>query len=64
MRFADLDAVTVDGYGTLVGVADPVPALRRALAERGVERAAKTVRQAFLAEVEYYRPAALRGRDP
>jgi len=26
MRFADLDAVTVDGYGTLVRLVDPVPA--------------------------------------
>jgi HAD superfamily hydrolase (TIGR01509 family) len=64
MRFADLDAVTVDGYGTLVGVADPVPPLQQALAEREIERPAETVRGAFLAEVEYYRPAALRGRDP
>jgi HAD superfamily hydrolase (TIGR01509 family) len=64
MRFADLDAVTVDGYGTLVGVADPVPGLQLALAERGIDRPSETVRAAFLAEVEYYRPAALRGRDP
>jgi HAD superfamily hydrolase (TIGR01509 family) len=64
MRFADLDAVTVDGYGTLVRIADPVPILRRALAARGVERDPEAVRSAFLAEVEFYKPAALRGRDP
>ncbi len=64
MRFADLDAVTVDGYGTLIRVADPVPLLQRALAERGAERDREAVRAAFLAEVAYYRPAALEGRDP
>ena len=42
MRFAELDAVTVDGYGTLVRLVDPVPALAGALAERGVERDAET----------------------
>jgi len=63
MRFADLDAVTVDGYGTLVRLVDPVPVLTGALAERGVEREPDAVRAAFLAEVAYYRPAAAGGRD-
>ena len=63
MRFADLDAVTVDGYGTIVQLVDPVPALATALAGHGVERDAEAVRAAFLAEVAYYKPAALRGRD-
>jgi putative hydrolase of the HAD superfamily len=64
MRFAELDAVTVDGFGTLVQLADPVPSLARALAEHGSERDADLVRSAFAAEVAYYRPEALRGRDP
>ena len=64
MRFAELDAVTVDGFGTLVGLVDPVPALDRALRERGVERSAGAVREAFAAEVAYYRPNAVAGRDP
>jgi putative hydrolase of the HAD superfamily len=64
MRFADLDAVTVDGYGTLVRLRDPVPSLARALADRGVDRDPKLVRSAFAAEVAYYRPEAVRGRDP
>jgi HAD superfamily hydrolase (TIGR01509 family) len=64
MLFAELDAVTVDGYGTLVELVDPVPALARALSERGVERDAETVRRAFAAEVAYYRPRAATGRDP
>ena len=34
MRFAELDAVTVDGYGTLVRLLDPVPSLVRSLAKR------------------------------
>jgi putative hydrolase of the HAD superfamily len=64
MRFAELDAVTVDGFGTLVRLVDPVPALDRALRELGIEREAGIVRDAFAAEVAYYRPAAVTGRDP
>ena len=64
MRFAELDAVTVDGYGTLLELLDPVPSLVRSLAERGLERSPELVREAFGAEVAYYRPEAVRGRDP
>jgi putative hydrolase of the HAD superfamily len=63
MRFADLDAVTVDGYGTLLTLVDPVPSLTRSLAEHGVEREPDVVREAFAAEVAYYRPEAVRGCD-
>jgi putative hydrolase of the HAD superfamily len=63
MRFAELDAVTVDGFGTLVTIADPVPVLADALRERGVERSAGAVGDAFRAEVSYYRPNAVAGRD-
>src|SRR4051794_21548605 len=63
MRFAELDAVTVDGYGTLVRLVDPVPVLAAALLERGCEREADVVQAAFLAEVAYYKPAAPEGRD-
>jgi putative hydrolase of the HAD superfamily len=63
MRFAELDAVTVDGMGTLVTVVDPVPSLDRALRERGVERGPDALRRAFAAEVAYYRPRAASGRD-
>lgn len=63
MRFADLDAVTVDCFGTLVGLVDPVPALRRALRARGVHRSAEVVRAAFAAEVAFYKPRAMTGRD-
>lgn len=60
---SDIDAVTVDGFGTLLELVDPVDALRSALARRGVERDADAVRQAFLAEVGHYRPRSLAGRD-
>jgi len=63
MRFADVDAVTVDAYGTMLHVRDPVPALAAALERRGVERPPEAVRAAFLAEVRHYRPRSLRGRD-
>jgi putative hydrolase of the HAD superfamily len=63
MRFAELDAVTLDAYGTLLTLRDPVPALRRALAERGVERAPADVDRAFRLEVEYYAQHALSAAD-
>src|SRR5205807_8371393 len=63
MRFAELDAVTVDGFGTLVELVDPVPSLSDSLRECGVERDAGVVRRAFLAEVEFYKPRASTGRD-
>jgi putative hydrolase of the HAD superfamily len=63
MRFAELDAVTVDGYGTLLELIDPVPSLVRSLGEHGLDRSPEVVREAFAAEVAYYRPEAVRGRD-
>jgi putative hydrolase of the HAD superfamily len=63
MRFAELDAVTVDGFGTLVTLEDPVPGLRRALADHGVERSRAQVASAFAAEAAYYRPHAHLGRN-
>jgi putative hydrolase of the HAD superfamily len=63
MRFPELDAVTVDGYGTLLQLTDPVPALQAALAERDVDRPDADVARAFRAEVAHYRPRAVAGRD-
>jgi putative hydrolase of the HAD superfamily len=63
MRFAELDGVTVDGFGTLVQLVDPVATLARAFEERGVGCSAEVVRDAFAAEVAYYRPRAVSGRD-
>jgi len=62
-ELTDLDAVTIDAYGTLVELVDPVPALQAALATRGVDRDAERVRAAFRAEVAYYRPRSVEGRD-
>ena len=59
----DVDAVTIDAYGTLVQLRDPVPALRDALAARGVARSDDVVRAAFAAEVAYYVPRSHEGRD-
>jgi hypothetical protein len=63
MRFADLDAVTVDGYGTLVQLRDPVPLFLEQLDGRGVESTPDTVAAGFAAEVAYYRPNALLGSN-
>jgi putative hydrolase of the HAD superfamily len=59
----ELDAVTIDAYGTLVALCDPVPALAAALGARGVERTEPEVRTAFRAEVEYYVVRSHEGRD-
>ena len=63
MRFADLDAVTIDGYGTLLRLTDPLRALREALAVHGVERSVEEVRAAFLAEVDHYKDRSHLGCD-
>lgn len=57
-------AVTVDGYGTLLRLADPVERLQAALRRAGFETDAETTARAFEAEVHHYRPRAVRGRDP
>ena len=63
MRLAELDAVTIDAYGTLVRLRDPVPALRAGLAQLGVEREPAAVARAFAKETAYYRERSFEGRD-
>jgi putative hydrolase of the HAD superfamily len=63
MRFADLDAVTLDAFGTLLELEDPLPALGDALRERGVSPDPALVAEGFAAEVAYYRLHAVEGRD-
>jgi putative hydrolase of the HAD superfamily len=58
-----LDAVTVDAMGTLVELDDPPGRLRTALAARGFERSRDEVNAAFGAEVAYYLPRTVEGRD-
>lgn len=58
-----VEAVTIDAYGTLVSLRDPVPPLRAALRAHGVERSAEEVARAFAAEVAYYVERSHEGRD-
>ena len=58
-----MDGVTLDALGTLVRLRDPVAALQEALRSAGAERGETTVRAAFTAEVEHYKPLCSRGRD-
>jgi FMN phosphatase YigB (HAD superfamily) len=63
MRFADLDCVTVDANGTLIGLADPLPGLERGLRSHGVERSLGEIGAAFRTEIAHYRKRAPDGRD-
>ena len=63
MRGMELEAATIDAFGTLITLADPVEALRNALAAREVKRTEEEVRRAFEAEVAYYVPRSHEGRD-
>jgi HAD superfamily hydrolase (TIGR01509 family) len=63
MRFAELEAVTVDGFGTLLELEDPVTPLVEALERRGIDRSPADVTRAFAAEAGHYRLHAHTGRD-
>jgi HAD superfamily hydrolase (TIGR01509 family) len=56
---AEIDAVTIDAFGTLVELRDPVGSLARVLP--GYEHAA--IERAFLAEAAHYVVHSHRGRD-
>jgi HAD superfamily hydrolase (TIGR01509 family) len=60
---AELDGVTVDAYGTLVTLVDPVPALTAALAERNVVRDHTAVVHGFRTEVAHYTQHSGEGHD-
>jgi HAD superfamily hydrolase (TIGR01509 family) len=60
---AELDGVTIDAYGTLVTLVDPVPALTAALAERGVEREQDVIVHGFRTEVAHYGQHSGSGHD-
>jgi putative hydrolase of the HAD superfamily len=60
---AELDAVTLDAYGTLVELDRPVERLRDALAAHGVEPPADEIAAAFRREVEYYTEHKTEGGD-
>lgn len=59
----DVEAVTIDAYGTLVTLRNPVPPLQAALAACGSERSVEEVRRGFAAEVAYYVDRSHEGRD-
>jgi putative hydrolase of the HAD superfamily len=63
VTIAELDAVTIDAYGTLVELDRPVERLRELLAARGIDRDERVVRDAFHAEVAYYSAHKVEGRD-
>jgi FMN phosphatase YigB (HAD superfamily) len=63
MRAAELDAVVLDAYGTLMTLNDPTPSLVDVLAQYGLERPAEVVRAGVEAEIAYYTPRASEGRD-
>jgi HAD superfamily hydrolase (TIGR01509 family) len=63
VSLTELDAVTIDAYGTLLRLLDPVPALVKVLAERGVQRTPDVVLAGFEAEAAYYVPRVAEGRD-
>jgi HAD superfamily hydrolase (TIGR01509 family) len=60
---AQLDGVTIDAYGTLVTLIDPVPALTAALAARNVSRDRDTVAHGFRTEVAHYARHSASGHD-
>ena len=60
---AELDAVTLDLYGTLVTLIDPVPRLVEVLREHGAERPSSRVSAAFEEEIRYYGARSHEGRD-
>jgi putative hydrolase of the HAD superfamily len=60
---SELDAVTVDAFGTLVELDDPVGRLSTALARRSASRKREQVAAAFAEEVAYYLEHKVLGRD-
>ena len=63
MRLADLDCVTIDAYGTLFALEDPVPVLESGLRRHGVERSPDEIATALKAEIDYYSAHTSEGRD-
>jgi len=60
---AELDGVTIDAFGTLVTLRDPLPALAAALAERDMERGRDTIAHGFRTEVAHYTVHSASGHD-
>lgn len=58
----EIRAVTVDAFGTLLELEDPIERLRAALAAQGIDRDSEDVARAFAAEVAHYVPRSVLGR--
>jgi putative hydrolase of the HAD superfamily len=56
-------AITLDAYGTLLHLRDPVPRLARLLADEGYPNPEQQVRTGVRAEIDYYRANLDEGRD-
>jgi len=56
-------AITLDAYGTLLHLRDPVPRLARLLADGGYPNPEQQVRAGLRAEIDYYRANLDEGRD-
>jgi putative hydrolase of the HAD superfamily len=63
VKAADLDAVTLDGFRTLVELEEPVERLHAALEEHGVEAGHDEIESAFAVEAEYYMAHQVEARD-
>ena len=63
MNPLELDAVTIDAYGTLVELDEPVRRLAAALHDCGVARSESQVAAGLEAEIAYYAEHKLDGRD-
>lgn len=63
MNVAELDGITIDAYGTLVTLRDPIPALTAALAERGVTRDREQIVHGLRTEVAHYMQHSASGHD-
>jgi FMN phosphatase YigB (HAD superfamily) len=60
---AALDAVTIDGYGTLLTIHDPIGHLDRELRARGVSLPRGAIERGFSAEADYYVQAKVGAKD-
>jgi 2-haloalkanoic acid dehalogenase type II len=61
--YADIDAVTIDAYGTLVRLLDPMDEIGELLRARGVERSREQITAAFETEAAFYSAHTVRGGD-
>ena len=62
-RLSDVDAVTLDGYGTLLTLRDPIGHLARELTIRGVALSRADIERGFAAEARFYGQRGLAGHD-